>query len=136
MSYDLHLVPTSVGVDVLASARALLEEDADEINPGPPVPDKEAKKHRLAAALLRDNPDLEPFQFGYTEIAAKYGISEDEARIRYRHIELNGPDDGNGIQITIYDDTADITVPYWHQPAQSVEVFNEIWGYLRILERE
>src|SRR5262249_15141622 len=122
MSYDFHLVPTSLGVDVLASARALLERDTDEINPGPPVPDKEARKQRLAAALVQHNPYLHPFQFGYAAIADKYGISEHEARIRYRHIELNGPDDGNGIQITIYDDAADITVPYWHQPVQSVQV--------------
>jgi hypothetical protein len=40
------------------------------------------------------------------------GITEDEARVRFRHIELNGADDGNGIQITLSDDTADITVPY------------------------
>jgi hypothetical protein len=90
----------------------------------------------LAASLVQRNPKLEPFPFGYPTIAAKYGITEAEARIRYRHIELNGPDDGNGIQITLYDDTADINIAYWHQPPEAETVFLEVWGYLQILEQE
>ena len=136
MSYDLHLVPRSVAADTLAYARSLLERETDEINPGPPVLEKEKRKQQLAAALIRENPQLVPFPFGYAMIAAKYGYTEAVARVRYRHIELNGPDEGNGIQITLYDDTADITVPYWHQPHKAERVFREIWGYLGILERE
>jgi hypothetical protein len=47
---------------------------------------------------------------------ADVDLREDEARVRYRHVELNGPENGNGIQITLYDDNASITIPYWHQP--------------------
>lgn len=136
MSYDFHLVPKASTGDPVARARALLEAQSEEINPGPLVPFKEAKKRQLAGALVQANPRLEPFAFGYEEIAAQYGITEDEARERYRHIELNGPEDGNGIQITISDDTADLTVPYWHQPEAATKVFDEIWTYLGILERE
>ena len=120
----------------MARARAFLEAQSEDINPGPVVRLKEAKKRQLADVLMKVNPRLEQLAFGYAEIAAQYGITEDEARTRYRHIELNGPDDGNGIQLTISDDTADLTVPYWHQPEAATAVFGEIWTYLKILERE
>jgi hypothetical protein len=136
MSYDFHLVPRTSTGDVVARARALLEAQSEEVNPGPVVPAKEAKKRQLADALIEANPQLESFAFGYSEIATQFGISEDEARTRYRHIELNGPEGGNGIQITISDDLADITVPYWHRPEAAAPVFDEIWAYLRILERK
>jgi len=51
MSYDLHLIPARAGTAPLSAARALLEQDEDEINPGPAVPEKEARKARLADAL-------------------------------------------------------------------------------------
>src|SRR5262245_13936733 len=86
MSYDLHLVPNVAGRGALEYAREALKRDSDEINPGPVVPEKEAKKKRLATSLVRHNPQLQPFQFGYAEIAAKYGITDDEARVRFRHI--------------------------------------------------
>jgi len=137
MSYDIHLVLADSGDNRLESVRTLVERsDEAGINSGPGNPEKEARKQRLLGLLLRDNPDVQPFQFNYAVIAAQDGISEDEARIRYRHIELNGPDDGNGVQITLYDDTADITVPYWHQPPRASIVFEEMWRYLDILERE
>jgi hypothetical protein len=114
MSYDLHLFRPEVGVDPLETAKRLLDEDEefDEIKPGLLVPEKEERKHTLAQALIKLNPELSIFEFGFKEIAEMEGITEDEARVRFRHIELNGADDGNGIQITLSDDTADITVPY------------------------
>lgn len=136
MSYDLHLVPSRPGTDALNAARALLAQDEKEINPGLPVPDKEAKKQRLATALIEANPQLAVFEFGYAAIAAQKGLTEEDARMRYRHLELNGPEDGNGIQVTLYDDTIDIAVPYWHQPGAAESVFEEIWRYLELLERD
>jgi hypothetical protein len=133
MSYDFHLVQRSTSNDPLAEARSLLEQDNEDINPGPPSPEKEERKAKLAKLLIESNPNLTPFEFGFADIAKKYGWTEEEARVKFRHIELNGPEDSNGIQITLYDNKADITVPYWHQPEAAANVFEEIWRYLAIL---
>ena len=103
------------------------------MNPGPPNADADARKQKLTRTLLAENPALEPFEFGYAEIARIGGISEDEARVQYRHVELNGPENGNGIQITLYDDHASITIPYWHQPDAARLVFEGVWRYLRVV---
>ena len=64
-----------------------------------------------------------------------YSISDQEPRERYRHIELNGRDDGNGIQITLFDDHADVRVPYWHSGHAARQTFAEIWRNLGFFER-
>ena len=75
-------------------------------NPGPPLAEKEEWKARVRDALIELEPRFTPFPFGFSEIAGMYSMSEDEARVRYRHIELNLPhDDTTGVQITIFDDT-------------------------------
>ena len=138
MSYDLHLFRPEAGVDPLETIEQLLDEneESDEINPGLPVPEKEERKRALAQALINLNPQLEIFKFGFKELSEMEGITEDEARVKFRHIELNGAEDGNGIQITLSDDTADITVPYWHTGAAARQTFEEIWSYLKLLEAE
>jgi hypothetical protein len=133
MSYDFHLIRR----DSFASYSDWVnrpEEDEETVNPGLPVPAKEEQKQRLAALLMGVNPALQPFEFGFAEIAQMRNISIDEARIRWRHVELNGPDDGNGIQIELFDDSATITVPYWHQGDAAQRVFDEIWSYLVMLQ--
>ena len=126
MSYDFCLA-TAADLDA--------QPDSEDLNPGPPVPEKETAKRALAQRLMAENAELQPFLFDFVVIAAEMGISETEARARYRHIELNGRDDGNGIQITLFDDHADLTVPYWHDGEAARAVFEEIWRYLRILEQ-
>ena len=138
MSYDLHLFRPESGVEPLETVERLLDadEETDEINPGLPVPEKEESKRALAQALINLNPQLEIFEFGFKEIAEMEGITQDEAHIKFRHLELNGAEDGNGIQITLSDDTADITVPYWHTGDAAKQTFEEIWSYLKLLEAE
>jgi hypothetical protein len=136
MSYDLHLVSKRTGVDPLSVARSLVAREEQELNPGPPVPEKEARKAQLAAALVRLSPQLSAFEFQFSSIAARQHITEDEARTRYRHIELNGPEGGNGIQIILSDDTVEIMIPYWHHTAAAVSVFDDVWRYLALLERD
>jgi hypothetical protein len=133
MSYDVYLLQPTPGEDPLATVRAKLNVETEVINPGPPNAEAEVRKQQLTRALIAENPALEAFEFGYAEIARIDGISEEEARVRYRHIELNGPEKGNGIQITLYDDNASITIPYWHQPEAARLVFGEVWRYLRVL---
>ncbi len=136
MSYDLHLFKPKSGVDPLETIERLFEDESEEINPGLPVPKKEERKRALAQALINLNPQLEIFEFSFKELAEMEGITEDEACVRFRHLELNGADDGNGIQITLSDDTADVTVPYWHTGDAAKQTFEEIWSYLKLLEAE
>jgi hypothetical protein len=135
MSYDFHLFRPMTGVDPLETARASLEVESDELNPGPPVPEKEQRKSQNVQLLRTVNPGLEMHPFDFAVIARRIGCSEAEARARYRHLELNGPEDGNGIQITLADDTISITVPYWHGNDRAEPVLAEVWSYLGILEQ-
>jgi hypothetical protein len=135
LSYDLYLLRVPAGEDPLEAAEAIFNQDVEEINPGMPEPQKEAAKRELAEQLQLISPSLEAFQFDYSEIAKSLKISEQEARTEYRHLELNAPDDGNGIQITLYDDTASLTIPYWHEGEKASEVWREAWRCLECLER-
>lgn len=132
MSYDFILFKPRAGEDPLITAQREPEEFPDS----PPDPQKEALKRRVADALIAHNPELEIFQFGYEEIAKYDKITVEEARLKYRHLELNGPEDGNGIQITLFDDEATVTVPFWHEGDKAGDVLQEIWRYLEIISRE
>src|ERR1700683_2558003 len=131
MSYDFRLFLPQPGVDPLVTA----QEDIDELNSGPPVPAKEARKHSIAAELMKANPALEGFAFEFDQLAKSEGISVEEAKARFRHIELNGSENGNGIQITLFDDEASLTVPYSHTGPQASAVFSEIWQYLGVIQK-
>ncbi len=135
MSYDFHLFYPQPGIDPLVTAQAESDDESDEINPGPPIPAKEARKRAIADALMKADQSLEVFQFGLEEIAKFEEISIDEAQLRFRHMELKGPDDGPGIQITLFDDVASLTVPYWHKDKKAKSVFARIWEYLKVLQR-
>jgi hypothetical protein len=136
MSYDFHLFLPKPGVDprVVAQAGAAEAEDVEEINPGPPDPVKETRKRTVAAALVKHDPALKVFHFGFEEIAKAEAISVEEAKLRYRHLELNGPESGPGIQITLFDDAASLTVPFWHTGEKAKAVFAQIWEYLRVIQ--
>jgi hypothetical protein len=58
------------------------------------VPAKAARKQAIADALMKVDPALEVFQFGFEEIAKFLKIAIEEARLRFRHIQLNGPEGG------------------------------------------
>ena len=132
MSYDISCFPVVPGEDPLQTYEALCERDGEQ-EPGPPDPEREKRKRAIADALMNKNPALEPFTFQHGEIVAIEGISVEDAQLCYRHIELNGPYDGNGIQITVFDDGVSITMPYWHKGEQAVAAVQEIWEYLRII---
>lgn len=134
MSYDFRLFLPQPGVNPLVTAEVEPDDEADEINPGPPVPAKETRKESIAAALMKANPALKVFQFGFDEIARFQSITVEEAKVRHRHMELNDPEDTNGIQITLLDDAAWLTVPYWHKDKKAKAVFSEIWEYLKVIQ--
>jgi hypothetical protein len=140
MSYDLHFVRVPPGADPRATIEQALEQDEElddlDVNPGDPDPAKEARKQAIARALMAADPELTIFPKDYAEIARVLEISESEARVRHRELELNGPEDGPGIQISLYDDTAAITLPYWHDGEAAGQVWRKIFTYLQVLERE
>jgi hypothetical protein len=135
MSYDLHLFRADSQSDSLLAAKASIELEETDLNPGPIDPAAEAAKAHLSAALEGSNPALEKFVFDYAQIAQLQKVTEAEARRQWRHIELNGPENGNGIQITLYDRTASVTVPYWHRGEAAQAAWSEIWSYLQVLHR-
>ena len=135
MSYDFHLFLTQPGVDPLETARAEPDEETEEINPGPPIAVKEARKQEIATALAKADSALKVFQFGFEAIAKFQSITVEEAKVRFRHMELNGPNGGPGIQITLLDDGASLTVPYWHKDIKAKAVFARIWQYLEVIQK-
>jgi hypothetical protein len=136
MSYDIYLLSPELPVK---QALAFLRSQSDQhalaeafamSNPGKPNPRKEARKNALATALQRINPELRPFAFDYTAIASMMEVSEEEARTRWRHIELNSAPKGYGTQITLYDDYVSIAVPYWHSNDRAEQALRQVWAYV------
>jgi hypothetical protein len=133
MSYDFRLFKRKPGEDPETTARA----ESDGLPATPPDPQKELLKRKIGDLLIARNPKFEYFQFEYEQIAQTRKISVEEARRLHRHLELNNlAKDSNGIRITLYDDEASITVPYYHIGEKAADVFREIWGYMEIITRE
>jgi hypothetical protein len=136
MSYDLHLVKPAPGKSVEDALEVLFAEDEDEDEPAPHNAEAQALQRRLVAALVAKHPALEPFAFDFATIGDSLGLSAEEAARQFQHVELNGPEEGNGIQITVDGAAATITVPYWHRGDGARAVFAEIWDYLEIFGAE
>ena len=107
MSYGFRLFKRDAIEDPAVTAQRDVDFRADA-----PDAEKEAVKRKVAAALIAGNPKLAIFSFGYEEIAEFEKCSVEEAQLKYRHLELNDMSEGsNGIQITLFDDEASVTVP-------------------------
>ena len=133
MSYDFRLFKIKAGEDPHITAHA----DSDGFPSLPADQQKEALKRRVADALIARNPRLEIFQFDYEAVAKSQKITVEEARLKFRHLELNDLKEGaNGIQIILFDDEASVTVPFWHEGDMAAKTFKEIWSYLEIISRE
>lgn len=131
MSYDLHLFQVPPG----RTARDVYEsgELGDKHRTKVADPEKEARKRRIMDALLQHDPRLVPFEFDHTQIAKTDGIAVEEARRRYRHIELNDDETNSPIQITLFDDEVSVTIAYWHQGPQAAQTLRKVGGYLNII---
>lgn len=132
MSYDLYCFQPVADEPPLTTVNRIL----DAANISLPSPEIEARKQAVATCLRRVNPMLEPFQIEHDKIAELEGITVDEARGRYRYIELNTPEVGFGIQLTVYDYYTSLTVPYWHKGRQAEQALREIGAYLTALKSE
>ena len=133
MSYDFHLRLPIAG----RPNEEIATSDSEEMVASDLNPEKEIRKRRVADALKRHNPQLQPSEFDYQTLAKLDNSTVEDAQKKHRHIELNGPEEGtNGIQITIFDNEASITVPYWHKGDAARRVFEEIRGYLDVMQTE
>jgi hypothetical protein len=131
MSYDFMLFTPRPGVD----PQTMFETDEEEAQRGPRDPKIEAKKKKLAEALIAHDARLERFKPDFGKIAKLHKISPAEAYDRMRHVELNA-DKASGIQITLFDGSAALTIPYWHKRDEAERVLRQAWGYIDILARE
>jgi len=133
MSYDFRLCLPVEGLTreevVARDLEALAETEIDAA--------AEALRRRVADALLKSDPLLEEAVINFEKVAEHEGMTIEEARKKFRWIELNPPEDDTlGLQIILFDDEASITVPYWHEGENSTAAFERIWGYLKVMEAE
>ncbi len=101
MGVDFYLLPkTSVGTDATKARDWLDREDRRfaEI-PSTLDPAAETLKRSLADLLLRMRPSFEESHILHEKIAELEKISVDDARLKYRYVEINGP----AVQFTIFD---------------------------------
>lgn len=132
MSYDLTLFRLEEGEDVAeVFLRRAQAADADDPNPGPGREEREAEKRTWMRELQTCVPGFEAFAFDYAAIAHSGGIPEAEARRRWRQIELN--DDATGLQVTLYDESADVTLPYWHEGEAAARAFERMFRCAEVL---
>jgi hypothetical protein len=133
MSYDFMLFTPRPGVD----PQVLFETDEEEAERGPRDPAIEAKKKKVIEALVTHDARLDLFKPNFDKIAKLHKISPAEAYDRMRHIEINdAAQKTSGIQITLFDDSAALTIPYWHKRDAAERVLRQAWGYIDIMCRE
>lgn len=130
MSYDIYCYKSKLDRPDLEEAQSVMEIDEENEL----IADPETKL-KIAKALIDYDPKLESFQFDYNEIARLQGINIDEAKETFNHIELNTPEGELATQITVFDNTVSITVPYWYSGDTAQEVFNNISQYAKIIRQ-
>jgi hypothetical protein len=134
MSYELYLVRGQTPEEIEKALERSFGEDATEPSSGDPTEAADASKRRLADLLKESGIELKEFIFDHTLIARELNMSEAEARMQWRHIELNN--DTLGLQIQLYDDTATVALPFWHSGGAEETAWSQVWRCLRSLSRE
>jgi hypothetical protein len=135
MSYTLLLLrvpPGSTEDDVERIANATIAAE-DTRAPAPPHPENERRKRRLVDALLAECSELKGGEPDYAELARAEDVSEQQARERFHWWTVTAPEEGAGIEITLYDDYVSIDLPW---AAGTDEDWDDISQYLQILVRE
>jgi hypothetical protein len=130
MSYDLYCYKSQLGKPDLEEAQNAIEVEEDhEVEAEPEI------KLNISKALMDYNQRLERFEFDYEEIARLQGISIEEAKGKFNHIELNTPEDDLATQITIFDNYVSITVPCWYAGNKAKDVFRKVTDYTKIIRQ-
>ena len=121
MSYDLDLFRPPAHGDPLAAARGAYELGDDDV---PPVQDSGWRERMQAAAAAVTEAD-----FSFDAEHGGQGTPEER-------IELNGPEEGTGLQVLIFAGTAYVHLPFWHTGKDAEDAWAQAWTVLRVLERE
>jgi hypothetical protein len=129
MSYDIHCYRSRIGKPDISEAQETM--DAEDIYDD----DGQKVKHDIAKALTDFNPRLEAFKFDYNEIAKLQNLSVDEAKRQYNHIELNPPDGDLAIQVTVFNNSVSLTIPYWYKGNDARQVFQQLMDYLKVIRK-
>ncbi len=132
MSYDVTCYRSKIGRPDAEEAEMLMELDEHGEHVLKPSADAN-DKIKITQALLDFNPRLENFDFDFDEIAKLQGISVDEAKRQFSHIELNPPEGDFAIQITVSDHDVWISFPYWYKGQELTEVFTRVHAYTTII---
>ncbi|HEX6052205.1 MAG TPA: DUF4304 domain-containing protein [Gemmatimonadaceae bacterium] len=134
MSYTLFLVRVPAGAsDEEVETIALAANEAEIARgPSPPDPEAERRKRALADALLAEFPELDGGEPNYAELARANDITEDEARQRFPWGRVAGPEDGAGMEITLYDTFVTLDMA----AGGTDEDWEDVWRYLEVLVRE
>ena len=128
MSYNLYCYRSRTGKPDLGEAKQVIE-GSEAIKPS-----ANNLKEKIASALVNYNSKLERFENDYKEIAKAHGITVEEAKQRFQHIELNKPDGNMVVQITI-DRYVTIAVPYWYVGDKAIKIFREVDNYTKVVAR-
>ena len=135
MSYELLLLRVPPGAsedDVGRIARSMTEaEDSRAVAPRDPEIGR--RKRALVDALVEECPELEGGEPDYEALARAESISEEQARDRFRWWTVSTPEEGAGIEITLYDDYISLEM---QSSAGTDEDWEDVWRYLEILVRE
>jgi hypothetical protein len=130
VSYDLYALPVPAGTDVETAWEELM--DAQEEEDSPELSDDAARAIDELAALLTPL-GLERFEFDHHAISRDDGITEEEARRRYRYAELNSPDDDLPLQITLDGSGAAANIPYWHDDERARRTYALLFDAFRLV---
>ena len=132
MSFTLLLlrVPPGASDEDVGKIAIAMEETERLRVPGPRDPEKSRRKRALVDALLTNCPELSGGEPGYAELARAENISEEQARQQFDWWTVTGPEEGAGIEITLYDDYVSIEMP---SAAGTDQDWRDVGRYLEIL---
>lgn len=105
----LCALDTDIDLDVALARR---EQQVAKGTTAPPV---EGRNESIITALVLKNPRLKSFTDS-------------------KHTELNEGEGGTGIQVSLYTDEIDLSIPYWYSGTAARTAFQEAWAYLRIIQ--
>ena len=132
MSFTLLLlrVPPGASDEDVGKIAIAMEETERLRVPGPRDPEKSRRKRALVDALLTNCPELSGGEPDYAELARAENISEEQARQQFDWWTVTGPEEGAGIEITLYDDYVSIEMP---SAAGTDQDWRDVGRYLEIL---
>ena len=143
MSYDFQLFRVPDGTDPISAYESHCAQEKakfasrrrGEDSWGYVDASKEQMKRQLSSALIAAHPELQLSERDYAKLAKTKAISEDEARRRYRDLELT--DLESGLQVTLFDDAAFVTLSFGPTNRNEAERrFHAAWECLRLLEKD